>query len=244
MGCNCPSVFVVIFSIKIAVISIVVYFTIPSIPDIPIVSKDNWFGKGERQAEDTSIKPFEVSVSQQTLDDLNHRLQNTRLFDGIEQAQWEYGTNMEYLKELIDYWRTKYDWKAQQKLLNSYPNFQTNIDGLKIHYWHVKPQVKPGQTVVPIMFIHGWPGSFFEFYKVIQLLAEHSKKGKFSFEIICPSIPGYGFSEAPHKPGLDTVMTGVIFGKLMTRLGHESYYVQGGDWGSSVARTMALLNKR
>lgn len=242
-GCSF-STFAVIFAIKIAIVAVIVYLTIPGIPQTPIFSKDNWFGKGGKTSEDTSIKPFEISISQETLDDLKSRLQNTRFFDGMQQAQWEYGTNVEYLKQFVDYWRTKYDWKAQEQLLNSLPNFKTNIDGLAIHFVHVKPQVKPGQTLVPIMFIHGWPGSFYEFYKVISLLNKHSKSGKFSYEIVCPSIPGYGFSEAASKPGLNPLTTGVIFSKLMARLGHASYYVQGGDWGSIVARAMAMHDKR
>ena len=107
---------------------------------------------------------------------------------------------------------------------------------------HVKSTAK-SHRVVPIMLIHGWPGSFYEFYKMIPLLTANSKDD-FSFEVICPSLPGYTFSEAPHKSGLDVVQIANLFRKLMARLGHTEYYVHGGDWGSGVARALALIDTK
>ncbi|KAK3755532.1 hypothetical protein QZH41_019906 [Actinostola sp. cb2023] len=240
------SYFMVIFAIIAALLAIaVVYFAIPSTPEPPRVLNDSWFGKGEKREQDTSvIKTFDMSVSREVLEDLKHRLLNTRFFETLEDVQWEYGTNQQYMKELVDYWINKYDWKAQEKLINSFRNYETRIDGLRVHFMHIKPQIKDGQKLVPIMFIHGWPGSFIEFYKVIPLLVQESLTGKFAYEIVCPSISGYGFSEASHKPGLNVVTTAAIFIKLMARLGHAQYYVQGGDWGSIISRAMAVMDKR
>ena len=116
------------------------------------------------------------------------------------------------------------------------------IDGIEVHFVHVKPSVKT-RKVVPIMLIHGWPGSFFEFYKVIPLFTE-KLEDDFTIEVICPSLPGYIFSEAPHKSGLEVAGMANLFRKLMARLGHSQYYVQGGDWGSAIARAMAHIDSR
>lgn len=235
-----------IISITIAILAVIVFFTIPKIPDPPVFAnfEDTWFGEGEKHQQDSSINPFAVSVSQDILDDLKIRLMNTRYTDSLEGVQWEYGTNMKYVKELGNYWAKNYDWKKHEKLLNSFPQFQTSINGLKVHFLHVKPAVIPGQTLVPIMFIHGWPGSFYEFYKVVPLLIQASRSGKFAYEIVCPSLPGFGFSEAPHKQGFNMFHLAAMFSKLMARLGHKNYYVQGGDWGSMIARSMAFIDKR
>jgi hypothetical protein len=125
----------------------------------------------------------------------------------IEGTQFNYGFNANYLKQVIEYWKTKYDWRKQEKELNKFNQFTTQIEGINIHFIHVKPS-KPAKTVVPLMVIHGWPGSVWEYYKAIPLLTEPTDG--IAFEIICPSIPGYGFSEAPHQEGLNCQLI-VIF---------------------------------
>ena len=121
-----------------------------------------------------------------------------RYVESIEGTNFNYGFNSNYLKQVVEYWKTKYDWRKQEKELNKYNHFKTQIEGINVHFVHVKP-TKPSKTVIPLMMIHGWPGSFIEFYKVIPLLTE--PVDGVAFELICPSIPGYGFSEAPHQEG-------------------------------------------
>ena len=133
---------------------------------------------------------------------------------------------------------TKYDWRKEEAKLNSYPNFLTEIEGLDIHFVHVKAD-KSAKKVVPLLAIHGWPGSFLEYYKSIPLLTKPDSDG-LAYELIIPSIPGYGYSEASHKRGLDTRATARIFVKLMKRLGHQKFFVHGGDWGSLVTKMISV----
>ncbi len=206
---------------------------------------DGWWGRGERPKtkEDTSIRKFKINVSDEEVDDLKDRLRKTRLFESVEGTKFHFGIKPEYMKSIQEYWLNEYDWRKQEKLLNRYPQFKTNIEGIDIHFVRATPtQLKPGQKAKPILMVHGWPGSFYEFYKIIPMLIDPSNHGGTDadvFEVICPSLPGYGFSEASHKQGLNVRDVGRIFHKLMTRLGFESYYVQGGDWGSMVVDQMA-----
>lgn len=234
-------VVVVVLSIITALLSIGAYYALSGTGELPTI-KDGWWGKGDKKDEDQTIKKITITVGDDVLEDLNQRLSKTRFFETLEGVQWEYGSNQKYMKELVKYWNEKFDWKAQENIINSFANFETRIEGIKVHFWHVKPQLKQGQKLIPIIFIHGWPGSFFEFYKVIPLLMKDS--GDFAYEIICPSIPGYGFSEPPHRQGFSALSAAGIFVKLMARLKHESYYVQGGDWGSAIARSMAYIDIR
>ena len=124
--------------------------------------------------------------------------------------------------------------------MNKFKHFKTNIDGIQLHFIHMKPlNVKPETRVLPIILVHGWPGSFFEFHKAIPILLE--EKDGIAFEIVIPSLPGYGYSSAPRKSGMGPEYMAIVMKKLMMRLGHKSFYVQGGDWGSDVARMMARL---
>ena len=147
-----------------------------------------------------------------------------------------------YCTSYFSYWLNEFKWKEQEKILNKFKHYFATIDGIKVHYVHVQPATQT-RKVVPIMLVHGWPGSFYEFYKLIPLLTEKSVDD-FSFEVICPSLPGYAFSEAPHKSGLNPVHIANLFKKLMARLGHSEYYVQGGDWGHVIARALALIDTR
>jgi len=141
----------------------------------------------------------------------------------------------------VDYWRKEYDWRSQEKMLNQYPQFKTTIEGLEIHFMHVKPKLPADSKlkVLPIMIIHGWPGSVVEFYKLIPLLTTARPGRDYVFEVICPSIPGYGFSESPYKKGFNIRAAARIFLTLMDRIGHRKFYVQGGDWGSAISTSMA-----
>ncbi|XP_064014857.1 epoxide hydrolase 1-like [Pogoniulus pusillus] len=210
---------------------------------------DGWWGSGERPLkgkEDESIRPFKIETSDREIEDLHRRLEQARYAEPLEGAAFDYGFNSNYLQRVVAYWRNEFDWHKQVEVLNKYPHFRTTIEGIDIHFIHVKPSYVPhGRAVQPLLMVHGWPGSFYEFYKIIPLLTEPARyglnDGDVVFEVICPSIPGYGFSEAPHQKGFDTIATARIFHKLMNRLGFKQYYVQGGDWGSRVTTNMSQM---
>jgi len=189
--------------------------------------------------DSTEIHPFKVNVSLDELQDLQQRLSNARFVDHIEDTKFTYGFNSNYLKEIVEYWQTKYDWRKEEAKLNAYPQFKTQIEGLDIHFVQVKPD-KQVKTVLPLLVIHGWPGSVLEYYKSFPLLTEPDQNG-LAFEVIAPSIPGYGFSEAPHQKGFNVTAAARVFVKLMKRLGHERFVVHGGDWGNAVTRNVATV---
>ncbi|XP_061480791.1 epoxide hydrolase 1-like [Rhineura floridana] len=210
---------------------------------------NGWWGSGERpptDKEDKGIRPFQVKTSEKEIQDLYQRLDQARYTPPLEGAAFNYGFNSNYLQRVISYWRNQFDWQKQVKILNQYPHYKTTIEGIEVHFVHVKPSRTPkGQAPRPLLMVHGWPGSFYEFYKIIPLLTDPAGHGlsgeEMAFEVICPSIPGYGFSEAPHQQGFDSVAAARVFHKLMQRLGFQEYYLQGGDWGSQITTIMAQM---
>ncbi|XP_017550856.1 epoxide hydrolase 1-like [Pygocentrus nattereri] len=201
---------------------------------------DGWWREGEKPlSEDRTIRPFVVETSEEMIQDLYQRIGQTRFTESLEDGRFHYGFNSAYLKKVAKYWRHEFDWEKQVRVLNKYPHFKTNIEGLDVHFIHVKPVQRTGQKVLPLMMVHGWPGSFYEFYRILPLLTE--TEGDFVFEVICPSIPGYGYSEAPRKQGFSSLDAARIFHKLMDRLHFTDYYIQGGDWGSLITCNMAQM---
>ncbi|XP_037366254.1 epoxide hydrolase 1 [Talpa occidentalis] len=233
-----------------SVLSFVIYWFVSRDKEETLPLEDGWWGPGVRPTakEDESIRPFKVETSDEELNDLHQRLEKARFASPLEDCRFHYGFNINYLKKVVSYWRNEFDWRKQVQILNRYPHFKTKIEGLDIHFIHVKPPQPPsGCTPKPLLMVHGWPGSFFEFYKIIPFLTDpknHGLSEDHVFEVICPSIPGYGFSEASSKKGFDSVATARIFYKLMLRLGFQEFYVQGGDWGSLVCTNMAQLVPR
>ena len=178
------------------------------------------------------MNPFTINVADDVLDDLRERLDRTRYPDQIEGSGWDYGTDSTYLRELCDYWRTAFDWRKQEARLNSFPHFRAEVDGLRLHFIHQRSS-EPG--ALPLIITHGWPGSVFEFVKIIAPLTDpvaHGGKKEDAFHVVCPSMPGYGFSDAPRQSGFDIKHVGEINAKLMAQLGYTRYGAQGGDWGS------------
>uniref|UniRef100_A0A4W4DTQ7 Epoxide hydrolase n=1 Tax=Electrophorus electricus TaxID=8005 RepID=A0A4W4DTQ7_ELEEL len=191
---------------------------------------DGWWRVGEKPpSEDTTIHSFVVETSEEMIRDLYQRIDQTRYTDSLEDCRFHYGFNSDYLRKVVSYWRNEFDWEKQVKVLNKYPHFKTNIEGLDVHFIHVKPIQRAGQRVLPLLMVHGWPGSFFEFYRILPMLTNTEED--VVFEVICPSIPGYGYSEAPHVKGFNTMDAARVFHKLMERLNFSEYYLQGGDWG-------------
>lgn len=161
----------------------------------------------------------------------------------LEGINFEYGFNTKNLKKVITYWRNEYlpKWRKREARINSFPHYTTQIQGLNIHFIHVKQKTKIGQKVIPIILLHGWPGSVLEFYDIIPKMTTESADKDFVFNVVVPSLPGYGWSKAASKPGLGPVGMSVIMKNLMNRLGYEKFYVQGGDWGSEIGSSMASL---
>jgi microsomal epoxide hydrolase len=190
-----------------------------------------------------AIQPFKIEVPDATLSDLRERLARTRFPDQIEGANWDYGTELSYLRELVAYWKDEFDWRAQERLLNSFPHFQTSIDDHRVHFIHAR---SPHQNAFPLVVTHGWPGSVFEFHKILGPLTDPTKHGgdaRDAFHIVCPSIPGYGFSEPPRTRGWDVRRMAEVNAKLMAKLGYAKYGAQGGDWGAIISVQNALVDK-
>jgi pimeloyl-ACP methyl ester carboxylesterase len=184
-------------------------------------------------------QPFKINIDSSILDDLRNRLANTRWTNDVDNDKWETGTNAAYLKELCNYWANDFDWKKNEAYLNSFSHFTSSIDGMKIHFIHEDGK---GKKKIPLLLIHGYPDSFIRFLKVIPLLTAADDDG-FSFDLVIPSLPGYGFSEIPTQPGMNTKRIASLFTKLMVEeLGYSNFIVHGGDWGSGIAEQISFNN--
>ena len=185
------------------------------------------------------VDPFTIQVSEEVLLDLRQRVARTRWPDELPDAGWDYGTNLTYLQHLVRYWNESYDWRAQERLLNTFPQFTTEIDGIYLHFLHVKGK---GTQPIPLIISHGWPGSFFEMYKIIGPLTDPARFGgdpADSFDVVVPSLPGYGFSGPTNTRGVTVARIAGVFVTLMQELGYQRFAAQGGDWGSSISATLA-----
>ncbi|WP_419918098.1 epoxide hydrolase family protein [Candidatus Poriferisocius sp.] len=177
-----------------------------------------------------TVEPFAIEVPDGVLDDLHRRLDATRWFDPLPGAGWDEGTDLGYLRELCRYWRHDYDWRAVEAGLNRFPQYITTIDNQRLHFIHARSR---HPEALPLVIHHGWPGSITEFTKVIEPLAER-------FHVVCPSLPGYGFSGPTTEPGWTPRRMAAASLELMSRLGYDRFGAQGGDWGASITTQMAL----
>jgi epoxide hydrolase len=184
---------------------------------------------------DNTTRPFTIDVPQADLDDLRERLHRTRFPGPLPGDGWDVGVPVGYLRELVGYWADSYDWRAQEKLLNSFPQFVTEVDGQRIHLLHVR---SPREDALPLVLTHGWPGSFVEFLDVIGPLtdpAAHGGDPADAFHVVVPSLPGFGFSSPLREGGWTFPRIADAWIELMRRLGYERYGVQGGDLGAAVS---------
>jgi len=191
-----------------------------------------------RQAEDRSIRPFTARAPKAAVDDLRRRLAATRWPDRETVADGSQGTQLAKVQDLVRYWVTDYDWRKGEAKLNAFPQFMTRIDGLDIHFIHVRSR---HANATPLIIAHGWPGSVFEQIKLIGPLTDptsHGGRAEDAFHIVIPSLPGFGFSAQPTEGGWGLERIGQAFGVLMTRLGYTRYVAQGGDWGAGVVQAM------
>jgi pimeloyl-ACP methyl ester carboxylesterase len=197
------------------------------------------FASPNQAAEDGSIRPFKVQVPQAALDDLRRRIAVTRWPDKETVADRSQGAQLGQLQELVRYWGSGYDWRKAEAKLNALPQFVTNIDGVDIHFIHVRSK---HPNALPLIITHGWPGSVFEELKVIGPLTDptaHGGRAEDAFDVVIPSMPGYGFSDKPTSTGWDADRIARTWAELIKRLGYTRYVAQGGDWGTPISSAMA-----
>jgi microsomal epoxide hydrolase len=185
----------------------------------------------------TAIEPFSIDVPDEVLDDLRDRLARTRWPDQIPGTGWEYGTNLAYLQELCEYWRTTYDWREHEARLKAWGHFRTEIDGQDLHFIHAPSD---DQDARPLLLSHGWPGSVAEFLHVIEPLRNPPGKDDIAFHVVAPSLPGYGWSGPTVDRGWTPSRIADAFAELMARLGYDGYLAQGGDWGSMISTRIGI----
>ncbi|WP_129668830.1 epoxide hydrolase family protein [Phytoactinopolyspora endophytica] len=190
----------------------------------------------------TDIRPFRIEIPQADVDDLHDRLARTRWPAEIAGTGWERGVPVGYLKELAEYWRTEFDWRAREAELNEFPQFVTTVDGQDIHFLHVR---SPEPDALPLILTHGWPSSVVEFTEMIGPLTDPAAYGgdpADAFHVVIPSLPGYGFSTPVREPGWgDLFRVAQAFAEVMRRLGYERYAAQGGDVGAGVTALLAMV---
>lgn len=176
---------------------------------------------------------FAISVPDDRVEDLRSRLRRTRWPDTVAHSGWTYGVDLAWMKSIADYWLNEYSWRAHERALNAYPHRVAVIDGFRIHYLHFRSAYP---DAIPLIITHGWPGSFLELLKAAQMLAVGSSV---PFHVIVPSLPGFGFSERPSAPGMNTFRTAELWVGLMRELGYHQFVAQGGDIGANVSSVMA-----
>ncbi|MBE1487545.1 epoxide hydrolase family protein [Plantactinospora soyae] len=188
------------------------------------------------------MNPFRIAIPQADLDDLDRRLASTRWPTEMPGSGWDRGVPLDYLRELTEYWRTSYDWRAAEAELNSFPQFSTEIDGANLHFLHVR---SPEPTAVPLLITHGWPGSVAEFLDVIAPLTDpraHGGDPADAFHLVIPTLPGFGLSGPTREPGWNVPRIAGAWAQLMHRLGYRPYIAQGGDVGAWITLTLAGLD--
>ncbi len=186
-----------------------------------------------------NVEPFTIAVPDEQLDDLRRRLRHTRWPETMAGAGWQDGTDAAFLRRLTEHWQTGFDWRAQEARLNALPQFVTELDGHRIHFVH---QRGTGPAPLPLVVTHGWPGSFVEMERIIPLLTDpggHGGDPADAFDIVVPSLPGFGFSPAPSRPGFDSREVAGLWAGLMTGLGYQRFGAQGGDLGAGVSMWLA-----
>ncbi|MEO8696863.1 MAG: epoxide hydrolase family protein [Acidimicrobiales bacterium] len=190
-----------------------------------------------------ALQPFRITITDAELADLRERLHDARLPDQIPGTGWDFGTDMAYLRELVDYWADQYDWRAQEARINAFDQYTTTIDGENVHFIHAR---SPEPDALPLILTHGWPGSIVEFLDVIEPLRNpraHGGEPRDAFHVVVPSLPGYAFSGPTKAAGWSVRRIAQAWAVLMQRLDYDRYGAQGGDWGSFVSRHLADVDR-
>jgi epoxide hydrolase len=189
-----------------------------------------------------AVRPFRIDIAESVLDDLRGRLRHTRWPDRELVDDWSQGVPLAYVRDVAEYWAERYDWRSREVALNRFDHFLTEIDGVDIHFIH---QRSPHAGAMPLVITHGWPGSVVEFHKVIEPLVDPVAFGgdaADAFQVIAPSLPGFGFSGKPTETGWGVEKIGAVWAQLMARLGYDRYLAQGGDWGSAVTSVVGAID--
>ena len=191
----------------------------------------------------TSCQPFSIDIPEETLQDVRTRVAAYPWHEMPDDGGWNYGTNLDYMKELAAYWANEFDWRKQETAINRFPHFKANVDGIDLHFIH---EIGSGPSPTPLIISHGWPGSIVEFKHVIEPLAHPERFGgniEDAFTVVAPSLPGFGFPGRPHRPWGPRKMA-ETFNSLMTDvLGYDSYIAQGGDWGGAISSWLGFEHK-
>jgi pimeloyl-ACP methyl ester carboxylesterase len=184
------------------------------------------------------IRPFTVSIPQPALDDLRARLARTRWPDEVGGAGWDYGANLAYMRELVKYWETGFDWRREERTMNAFPHFRAQVDGVSVHFIHARGR---GPAPMPLLVTHGWPSSFVEMLQIIPLLADpgaHGGDPADAFDVVVPSVPGFGFSDRPGR-GMTRSRVAALWARLMDGLGYPRYAAHGNDLGAVISGWLA-----
>ena len=188
------------------------------------------------RAMSEELMTFRIDVPPSEIDDLSDRLRRSRWPERETVDDWSQGVPLAYLQEVCRYWAEEYDWRDREARLNRFPQFRTVLDGLAVHFVHVRSR---HAQAWPLLMTHGWPGSVVEFQKVIAPLTDPEDPAD-AFDVVCPSLPGYGFSDKPTQPGWGVERVGTAWAQLMARLGYDRYFAQGGDWGAGVTTALGI----
>ncbi|XP_060654452.1 juvenile hormone epoxide hydrolase 1 [Drosophila nasuta] len=247
-----PSAGVTAVRILIGVLTAVVAVSIKNYRDLsapgkrPDLDNNEYWGPKlkEPYKENKAVLPYDISVAPGLIADLKTQLDRPlNLQEPLEGIGFEYGFNSQELQKVVKYWRKSYlnKWNEREAYLKQFDHFQTEVQGLKIHFIHAKPSKAEGKKVLPLLLLHGWPGSVREFYDIIPLLTTGNDNSDYVFEVIAPSLPGYGWSQGASRTGLGAAQASVVLRNLMLRLGFNKFLIQGGDWGSIIGSNLASL---
>jgi pimeloyl-ACP methyl ester carboxylesterase len=187
-----------------------------------------------------ALEPFSIPYSEEAVDDLKRRLDRTRWPDAVDAAGWEYGSDVRFIRDICAYWHDQFDWRAAIARMEAFHHFRCTVEGVGVHCIHERGK---GPNPMPIVLTHGWPGSFLEMLQIIPLLADPASHGgdpADAFDVVVPSLPGYGFSDRPSQPGVNALRTAQLWIALMRELGYDRFAAQGGDLGASVSTALGL----
>lgn len=240
MGFKCVSTAVLL----VAIVAFFVYKNIFAPVPKPNLDVNQYWGPNQSKQDSQKINPFKVKYSTDVIENLRKRLSESfEIQEPLEGVNFRYGFHKNRLEHIVKYWKDNYlpRWEERQKFLNSFPQYETEVQGMKIHYIHTKDLSPKGKQLVPLLLLHGWPGSVREFYELIPKLIGTQKDVDFSFIVVAPSLPGYGFSQGASKPGLGPAEMAVVMRNLMVKLGYNRFLVQGGDWGSLIGSNIATF---
>ncbi|XP_055917718.1 juvenile hormone epoxide hydrolase 2-like [Eupeodes corollae] len=239
----------IIVAITVLSASILLYQYIAQPLVLPKFNTTKYWGPGDGNTyiEDKRIRPLKILYDRDTINELRRSLDRPLdLQNPLEEAGFQYGFNSRLMRPLIDYWKSIYlpKWKVRQDYLNQFKHFMTQVNGLHIHFIHEHPHELPpevGYIRIPVLLLHGWPGSIREFYGFIPKLLTYSDDHIYGFEVVAPSLVGFGFSSSSSKKGFTTYEMAIVMRNLMLRLGYNRFIVHGGDWGSVIGSQMATM---